>query len=193
MTFLVYKHTNNISGKSYIGYTKNSIDARWKEHQSLARYRKSNIKFWNAIRKYPEDSWIHEILLDNISSLEETKQKEIEMIVHHDTFNNGYNSTLGGDGSGPCSEEKKIKISESEKGKINSEETRKRMSSSKIGIKRKPFTEETKKRMSEAKKGKKRPPITEETRKRLSVSSFRRKQKELRIKAKYNDFTGITR
>jgi hypothetical protein len=68
-----------------------------------------------------------------------------------------------------------IKISKALKGRVLSEETKKRMSES---AKKKPLvSEETKKKMSLAKKGKSLPPISDETRSRLSYASKNRIRK----------------
>jgi group I intron endonuclease len=150
--FLVYKYTNTVSGKEYIGYTKTTIEKRWKSHCYRAKYYQYNRKFDNALCEYTENFWVHEILIDNIPSLEEAKQKEIEMISLYDTYKNGYNSNPGGGGyiiteeirnklTGPKSEEFKEKISKSLQGnkrhlgKKHSEETRKKMSLSAMGNK----------------------------------------------------------
>jgi hypothetical protein len=64
-----------------------------------------------------------------------------------------------------------IKISKALKGRVLSEETKKKMSLAQIGKVR---SEETKKKISVAKKGKALPPISDETRKRLSYASKNR-------------------
>jgi hypothetical protein len=109
MSYIIYKHTSP-SEKSYIGYTQLSIQNRWNEH--FSKTIKLNWKFSRALRKYPnEGQWIHEILINNIPTLEEAKNLEILCIFYFDTFIHGYNSTIGGDGSGPCSEKTKNKMS----------------------------------------------------------------------------------
>lgn len=59
----------------------------------------------------------------------------------------------------------------------HSEESKKKISESKIGKKLKPRTEETKRKISESQKGKKRKPLTEETKKKISESLTGRKSK----------------
>ena len=154
--YSVYKHTNTISGKAYIGYTKKTMEQRWSDH--LYRSRKSgfNTKFDNALREYPINSWIHEILFSNIKTLDKTKKVEIKMISKYDTFNNGYNSNPGGGGH-IHSEETNLKISNSKKGHSynlgskRSEETKNKMSLAALGNKRRlgmKHSEETKKKIS---------------------------------------------
>src|ERR1035441_2375099 len=167
--YLIYKHTNSISGKAYIGYTKSTIDKRWKSHLNRSRHGKYNWKFDNALRYYPVDSWTHEVLLENIPTLKIAHQKEIDMIVTHNTLNNSYNSKPGGQG-GDFKEKtinkmktripwnkglKGVKVPWN-KGKPFSKEIREKMSKNHnhVGMTGKKHSEESKKKMSLAKKTK---------------------------------------
>lgn len=99
----LYIITNNINCKIYIGKTYNDINYRFKEHINNAykidydtldyRY---NTKLYNAIRKYGPENFKIEL----IDKFEEDilEQKEIEYIAKYNSYHNGYNSTLGGDG-----------------------------------------------------------------------------------------------
>lgn len=109
--YCVYCHTNKLNGKKYIGITNNP-DRRWRcsgiEYKSpLNRNRKS--VFWDAIQKYGWDNFEHEILESNLSQ-DEACELETLYINKFKTFIgfddcNGYNATLGGDGtSGLCGE-----------------------------------------------------------------------------------------
>lgn len=95
--YIIYMHTSLDSGKSYIGLTSRTMEIRWLEHLSNAR---NNVKyhFYNAIRLYGETAWNHTILHENINTLEEAKELEKYYIKKYDTFENGYNSTIGGEG-----------------------------------------------------------------------------------------------
>lgn len=95
---IIYKITNSLNNKSYIGYTKHSLDTRWGQHISLAVKHPSNRKFYNAIKKYGIDAWNKEILLE-VNNIIDAKEKEIELIKQFNTYDFGYNSTRGGDGS----------------------------------------------------------------------------------------------
>jgi len=95
--WLVYKHTSMESGKSYIGMTKFTMEKRWKEHYKLATT--SNTHFHRAINLYGSINWEHAVLVDSISTVEEAHALERFYIKKYDTFENGYNSTLGGEGS----------------------------------------------------------------------------------------------
>lgn len=94
---LVYKITNVTNNKCYIGYTKRSVIERWNQH--LHRSSKNlNVKFDNALRKHDICNWTVEVLEENLS-VEESKIKEQFYINLFDSYNSGYNSTLGGDGN----------------------------------------------------------------------------------------------
>lgn len=112
--YLVYCHTNKINGKKYIGITKQDANKRW--NKGLGYYKQP--KFFNAIKKYGWNNFIHEILVDNIETLEQANEIEKEYIKKFDTFHNGYNNTLGGDGTNGhvCTDETKMKISKANKG-----------------------------------------------------------------------------
>ena len=101
MNYLIYKHTNKINGKSYIGLTKQQANKRWNYGNG---YTKSNQPvFAAAIKKYGWENFEHSILEDNIESLEKANEKEKYWVSYyhtyiHDPLCNGYNMTTGGDG-----------------------------------------------------------------------------------------------
>lgn len=97
-SWLIYKHTCKTSGKSYIGLTSASMERRWVQHISDAKTG-SNLHFHNAIRLYGVKDWSHEILEDGIKTLKEANNRELYYIKLYNTFENGYNLTIGGDGS----------------------------------------------------------------------------------------------
>lgn len=96
--WIVYKHTSIRSGKSYIGITRNSMKSRWQEHVRSA-LKGSSFHFHNAIRLYGVDNWTHEVMADKIDTLEEAYVLEKYHIKNEDTFENGYNLTVGGEGN----------------------------------------------------------------------------------------------
>jgi len=92
----IYKHTNKINGKSYIGKTKNKVDYRLNQHIRSSNNGSNNV-FHRALRKYGIDNFETSILEDNISD-ENIDIREEYWIKYYNTFNNGYNMTIGGDG-----------------------------------------------------------------------------------------------
>ena len=91
------------SGKSYIGQTSFSEEKRWKEHCTVAFRKKSpayNYPLSKAIRKYGPDGFTCRILEDNIEDLQILLQREIYWISYYNTFKDGLNATIGGQGNG---------------------------------------------------------------------------------------------
>lgn len=97
MNGFIYKITNDINQKVYIGKTTNSIEKRWQEHkQDAYKSRDKNRPLYNAIRKYGEQHFSIELVEEcDIAIL---SQREIYWIEEYHSFSNGYNATLGGDG-----------------------------------------------------------------------------------------------
>ena len=92
-TYSVYKHTNVINGKVYIGITVNEPVVRWGRNGDGY----STQYFGIAIKKYGWENFKHEILFENLSA-KEASQKEIELIKEYDATNSekGYNIAKGG-------------------------------------------------------------------------------------------------
>ena len=93
----IYIIKNKSNDKAYVGKTTQKIEDRFYQHIKKALSSKDNNKFYNAIRKYGPDNFFIEIVqycLDE-DSLNITEK---EIIKNLDSFNNGYNSTEGGDG-----------------------------------------------------------------------------------------------
>jgi predicted GIY-YIG superfamily endonuclease len=80
--FIVYKITNKNNGKSYVGYTGRTIEARWKAHLSSAR-NGSRFRFHSAIRKHGEDAWKKAIMLET-ENIKEAKKFEEQFILEND-------------------------------------------------------------------------------------------------------------
>jgi len=92
----IYKIKNNLNEKFYIGFTsqKNPI-IRFRQHISTARYNtKNNQPIIRAIRKYGEENFSFQILLEGESNFL-LKNEEPRLIKE---LNPEYNATLGGDG-----------------------------------------------------------------------------------------------
>lgn len=89
----IYKITNKVNGKSYIGQTRYTIEFRWRQHI----HKKDNTYFHNAIKKYGVDNFIVEKLEE--CNIEDLNEREIYYIAKYNTFKDGYNLTIGGDGN----------------------------------------------------------------------------------------------
>ena len=146
--YTVYQHKNKINGKVYIGITGRIPEERW--GYNGCNY-KSSPHFYAAIQKYGWDNFEHNILFENLTK-EQACAKEQELIKYFNSTDRefGYNATFGGEiftlsedtkkkmsismlgnknGLGhPCSEEKKRKISNAQKGRQLSEEHKEKLS-----------------------------------------------------------------
>ena len=155
--------------RAYIGYTLN-IEKRkqsHKRHSFNKNSREYHYAFHRAIRKYGWSNIEWQILENNIIE-NKLSNREIYYIATYNTYNNGYNETLGGDGwlGKTHSDESKKKISISKKGKsCHTPESRAKISAA---IKGRICTEEHKKKVSLSKMGNKNPMSNPEYRKRVS-------------------------
>lgn len=118
--FTIYRATNSINGKSYVGFDRN-----WpyrKTAHKCAVKKGSKQVFYNAIRKYGWENFIWEVLEQSEDKELLLKEKEEYYIRKYNTHYKsgyGYNMTYGGEGTFGWipSAETKQKISESKKGK----------------------------------------------------------------------------
>lgn len=133
--YCVYKHTSP-SGKNYIGITSLRPIERWGSDGRGYLGKNKNGDFRqpamaNAVIKYSNwNEWQHNIIATNLSSAE-AKKMEQELIAKYQSDDNkyGYNISPGGEGT-RHSEETKRKISESKMGSHASESARLNMSNS---------------------------------------------------------------
>ena len=91
--YCIYKHTNKINGKCYIGQTKKRPKIRWGKNGYNYKYCSH---FYSAIQKYGWSNFNHEILEKDIPTLELANEREQYWIKYFNSFYQGYNSTLGG-------------------------------------------------------------------------------------------------
>lgn len=93
----IYKITNNINQKSYIGKSKN-IEERWKEHLRPSSWKTQPTKvLYQAFNKYGIENFSFQII-EILSDYSQSNEKEKYWINFYNTYYNGYNSTQGGDG-----------------------------------------------------------------------------------------------
>ena len=177
---IVYKITNKINGMSYIGQTIKTLAKRKNEHkQDMKRL---DYLLQRSLRKFGWNSFKWEIL-EECNSRKELDEMEFHYIKQYNTYwrDNGYNLTLGGEGSYERTKEIRKKMSKTMKeqykngrkgfwyGKKLSEETKKKISENHADVsgennpgygksywKGRPHTKETRKKMSEKAKQRKR-------------------------------------
>lgn len=89
---IIYKLTSP-SGKSYIGQTKRGLETRLHEH-----YTRDESTISKAFSKYPNlEDWDISTLCE-CDNQDELNEAEIEYIKMYNSYYNGYNDTLGGEG-----------------------------------------------------------------------------------------------
>lgn len=178
---IIYKTTNLINGKIYIG----------QDSKNNPKYLGSGDLLKKSIKKYGKENFIKEILCTCINQ-KDLDDKEKFFIKELDSFNMeiGYNIALGGRNGGSfgrkLSEEHKKKISESRIGIVFSEEHKNKLSKAHIGkvigretkekmsnsqklITHKPMSKETKEKISKIKTGKK---LSNETKEKIRESHY---------------------
>lgn len=178
---VIYKITNKMNGKIYIGQTMHGFD---KIYNNDICNNSHNIHLKSSIIKYGINSFEFIKVFDVAFSQKELDIKEDIWINFYNSLdsNFGYNKRTGGNGGKLC-KESRLKISKSNKGKFKGEknpqwgrrgelspnwgkkhslETRMKLSKARKNIS---YTEEAKLKMSESHKGKK---FSEETKKKMS-------------------------
>lgn len=97
----IYKVTNKINNKLYIGKTIKTIEQRWHEHCWQAQNSAgSYFLLHKAILKYGQENFLLEPIWEGPN--EELDAKEKQYILQYDSYfthNKGYNMTYGGEGT----------------------------------------------------------------------------------------------
>lgn len=145
----IYKITNKINGKVYIGQTIKSIEERWKQHCSKNSLCKA---LQSALIKYGMDNFSIECV-EECYSIDQLNIREIFWINFYNSFYEGYNLTSGGNNflrsditkqkmRKPKTKLHKLNISKGRTGiktKGLSQSTREKMSKNRIGPKNPQF------------------------------------------------------
>lgn len=87
----IYKITNKINSKVYIGLTKD-LERRFKEHKTG----KGSKSLYRDILKYGEDNFDFSVL-EEVNDYNQAALKEIQYISNYDALISGYNKTPGGE------------------------------------------------------------------------------------------------
>ena len=171
-TGCIYKITNTVNGKCYIGQTTYFAN-RIRKYFNCTTMQGC---VYDAIAKYGKESFTVQIIEDGIPDNMLDEREVYYIGLYNTTPPNGYNLTEGGRG---------------------------KRGSGVIETKKRRHTEESKRKMSEAKKGIKRPDIaernrqrkgykhTEQTKKKIgkSVKRTRRKNKRMKTEYRHSDET----
>lgn len=91
----IYKITNNINNKCYIGQSID-IHRRWNAHKRQV----VDNHLCRAFKKHGIENFSFEIIEE--CTINELNEKEKYWIQYYDSYRNGYNETTGGDGVSGC-------------------------------------------------------------------------------------------
>lgn len=156
MTTGVYKITNLVNGKVYIGASKN-IEKRWSAH------RNGYTSITEDLQTLGLKNFKFEVLLECPEDMLAQWERDMICLYDSDDSEKGYNS--------PKDRPYSLKLSETLKGRSLSEETKRKMSEAHKG---RPFSDDAKHKLSEAHRGRpsKRKGITlsEEHKRKISES-----------------------
>lgn len=134
----IYRITNKLNGKSYIGKTGMNFGDRWDSHRSLLNYNKHDNPYLQAAwNKYGEDAFEF-VVVEIVDSADVLNELEIRYIKEYKETGMSYNIHDGGDGGWNLgqhlSDETKRKIGEKNRvnmtGRKLSSETKAKMSES---------------------------------------------------------------
>lgn len=91
---VIYKITNTINGKVYIGQTTQNPTARWYQHGTCSTSK--NTAIGPAIVKYGKENFTFEVLC-HTRTIEDLNSLEIDLIKYYNCLSpNGYNVDYGG-------------------------------------------------------------------------------------------------
>ena len=86
------------SGKQYVGMTKHTADIRWKKHLEKHKEGRSHA-LYAAMRKYGVDAFVIETIFEHDDVVELAKIEQFKIQELNTYSPNGYNLTLGGEGT----------------------------------------------------------------------------------------------
>lgn len=147
---IIYKITNKINHKVYIGQTIQSINKRWQKHIQCMK-NGDNRHLYQSMRSYGLNNFMIE-QIDSASSLDELNKKEKYWVDYYNAKNNlyGYNNMDGG----VANPMNFSNIKEKHDYKMRTPETREKISISMKKLREeKGFSESTRKKISEKLKG----------------------------------------
>lgn len=124
-SYTVYRHTSP-SGKVYVGITSMPVAKRWQEGRGY----KDCTLFYRAIQKYGWASITHEIVAHGLTKAQACTM-ERELIQQYKEDNRSYNCSTGGELTAlGCnrSDDFKSRLSAANRGKVLSEDTRRKLS-----------------------------------------------------------------
>lgn len=95
----IYHITNKTNGKCYIGQTVHYEIRKATHLRDLRNNCHHSKKLQNAWNKYGEENFYFSVKEYEVNSFQDLFQLEIDEIAKYDSYFNGYNMTIGGEGS----------------------------------------------------------------------------------------------
>jgi group I intron endonuclease len=110
----IYKITNKITGKMYIGQTTQKLKDRWNDHVYDSKTRDTPL--YRSIRKYGIENFQLDVIVESKDRIELNVLEEHYIKILNTVSPNGYNLLPGGLNK-KCHEDTKLKISNALKGR----------------------------------------------------------------------------
>lgn len=114
--YIIYKLTNKVNNKIYIGFSSKSLEDRFKQHCYVANQPKNKSFFiiHKAIKKYGKNNFDKEVIYSSDNKKETLLKEDYYINYYNSLYPNGYNIVKGG-GFVPSWKNKKHKNSSKEK------------------------------------------------------------------------------
>ncbi len=181
MSGYIYKITNTINNKCYIGQTIQDPKKRWYRHKWNSFNEKRCFKLHNSIKKNGVENFTFEIIYECDKRF--LNHFEKNFISEYNSYNNGYNLTSGGDSNYTVSEKTRDKIRKANIGKTLNKKHKQALITSRIDTNN---TIKHNKKISKAHIGKINGPLDQEHKNKLSNSLKGKTLIKNNITSKYN-------
>lgn len=96
--YTIYLVTNTISGTKYVGFTGKTLSERIETHKQSYRAGVKS-KLYNSVKKYGWEKFTFDTIYQSKDGQHCLNVMEPVFIKEYNTFNDGYNLTLGGEGT----------------------------------------------------------------------------------------------
>jgi len=93
-----YKILNKQTNKVYVGYTTNFKVRKRKHLAELKRGCHHSQKLQRSYDKHKLESFSVEVFEEGVMDIVDAYKREVELVAEFDSFHNGYNMTMGGEG-----------------------------------------------------------------------------------------------
>ena len=155
MIYSIYKITNVVNNKCYIGFTEDPV-RRWGQHRNH-RNKTSNRRIYRAMNEYGVNNFTFEVLYESDNYSHTFEVMEPHYVSEYNSYHNGYNCNFGGYGINTPEHKKKLSERMKNNNPMKNEKTRKKVSATLMGRKIGPNSEETKNKKRISKLGKNNP------------------------------------